>query len=129
MKEYDFNSEHDLEELEKMLEESEYEEEKKRVEEAPRRSEPYCMSWETWNSRYDGKKCSPMTWQSQDHTVAIEQSQKSELNPLPNHLEYAFLEDNERKWVIITSNLKPKEKKSLVKVFEKMQECHRMEDY
>ena len=42
-----------------------------------------------------------------------------ELNTLPEHLEYAFLEEGEQKPVIITSNLTQIEKDQLVKVLKK----------
>ncbi|KAL4306460.1 hypothetical protein AHAS_Ahas16G0180500 [Arachis hypogaea] len=44
---------------------------------------------------------------------------KSELKPLPSHLKYAFLEDNQRFLVIITSELSSEEEEKLLDVLRK----------
>lgn len=53
---------------------------------------------------------------------------KIDLKSLPEHLEYAFLEDGKQKLVIIASGLAKHEKESLVEVLKKKTRCHSMED-
>lgn len=66
----DFDAEHEFEELERLLKEREYEEEKKQDEEAPLHGQLYVMTWEVGNSRSNRKKHRPMMWQSEAHTMA-----------------------------------------------------------
>ncbi|XP_023763696.1 uncharacterized protein LOC111912205 [Lactuca sativa] len=49
------------------------------------------------------------------------QNTKTELKALPDHVEYAFLEDDQQKPVIIAANLAKHEKESLVGVLKKRQ--------
>lgn len=87
LKEDNFDVEHDLEELERILEESDFEEEKRLSEEPPRCGQIVAIVWRSANLRPDGEKRSPMAWPSEAHVVATEQSQNLVLKPLPGHLE------------------------------------------
>lgn len=51
--------------------------------------------------------------------MSIKQKAKIKLKVLPEHLEYAFLEENEQKPIIIAIDLTTKEKESLVEVLRK----------
>ena len=51
--------------------------------------------------------------------MATEQKVPIELEKLPEHLEYAFLEENKQKPVIIAADLTTEEKDSLVEVLKK----------
>lgn len=59
LKEDDFDVEHDLEELEKLQEESDYEDMKRNSEETPQHGQSSAVAWELGKSRYDGKKQGP----------------------------------------------------------------------
>ncbi|KAL7606448.1 uncharacterized protein LOC111914573 [Lactuca sativa] len=107
LKEDDFDVEHDLEELEKLQEESDYEDMERNSEETPQHGQSSAIVWELGKSRHGGEKQGPTAWQLDAHIVGTKQSQKSSFKPLPDHLEYAFLEDNEHNSVIIASDLKP----------------------
>ncbi|GJY48166.1 hypothetical protein Tco_0438122, partial [Tanacetum coccineum] len=50
--------------------------------------------------------------------LSIEEPPKLELKELPSHLEYAYLEENDKLPVIIAKGLKDEEKEALLKVFK-----------
>ena len=61
-----------------------------------------------------------MTWKNA-HVMVTDEQPKIELKALPEHLEYAFLEEEQQNPVIISSDLAKHEKESLVKVLKKRQ--------
>ena len=53
--------------------------------------------------------------------MVVDQKPKIELKALPEHLEYAFLEEDQQQPIIIAADLAKHEKESLVEVLKKRQ--------
>nr|GEZ18054.1 reverse transcriptase domain-containing protein [Tanacetum cinerariifolium] len=69
----------------------------------------------------DPSQLPPMDLKQAEETKAkssIEEPPKLELKELPSHLEYAFLEENDKLPVIIAKDLKDDEKEALLKVLK-----------
>lgn len=106
----DFDAERDLKELERLLEESKYEELIKSIEQETRRvnSNNSMSCYE--KSRFEETFVLKLSSLLLEIDVFSVQRTQLELKTLPEHLEYAFLEEGEQKPVIIASNLTPIEK-------------------
>ncbi|XP_023746537.1 uncharacterized protein LOC111894678 [Lactuca sativa] len=115
----DFDAERDLNEIERQLEEREYDELTRNVENSTRQvSEINSASWDE-KSRSDGKTGHNSMSSITGLNVFSVQNMKLELNTLLEHLEYAFLEEGDQKHVIIASDLTQTEKEELVNVLKK----------
>ncbi|XP_023770778.1 uncharacterized protein LOC111919455 [Lactuca sativa] len=119
--EEEFDAERDLLEIERLLEEAEYNDLIKSAEYLTRRvatidsTSPFKETQSVTNFTQDSM--SPFTGLD----VCSIQNTKTELKALPNHLEHAYLEDGQQKPVIIAADLAKHEKESLVGVLRKRQ--------
>ncbi|KAL7609424.1 hypothetical protein Lser_V15G10314 [Lactuca serriola] len=115
----EFDAEKDLMEIERLLEEAEFEELMKQFDRSTRRVGPIYSSslseekMEFVNSAANSPSPLPALGEYN------QQNPKTELKTLPEHLEYAFLEDGRQKTVIIASDLSESEKEELVQVLKK----------
>lgn len=100
LKESDFDAEHELEELEKLVEESELKELKTPTKDQPQHGSSSITMWSNENLRSDEVFDNTTAWQVEDHIMVTSLKPKVELKTLPEHLEYAFLKENEQKPVI-----------------------------
>ncbi|CAI9295172.1 unnamed protein product [Lactuca saligna] len=110
-----FDPEKDLLEIERLLEEAEYEELKNQAESPTRRVDPiYSPSTsEEKPAVANAATNSPSTIPALGESATMHN--KLELKTLPDHLEYAFLEEGNQKPVIIASDLSKTEKEELVR--------------
>lgn len=118
LKESEFDVERDLVEPERLLEESGFEDVWEQFEDSLRSSKS-AMAWLNENSRPNDKEENTTVWRLDALSMAIKHNPKPEFKVFPDHLEYAFLEENDQKLVIIAASLDPKEKESLIDVLRK----------
>ena len=107
-----FDAERDLKEIERMLEESEYEEIIRGSENSTRWVGDTNSTSPSGKSQSDENDCVDSMSPLSRLDVFSVKNTKLELKTLREHLEYAFLEEGDQKPIIIASDLTKSEKKS-----------------
>ncbi|XP_052626821.1 uncharacterized protein LOC128133425 [Lactuca sativa] len=119
--EEEFDAERDLMELERLLEEAEYDDLIRSAEKPTHR----VASTDSASPVEEPRTVAKITLESTSPLTGLDvfniQNTKTELKALPYYLEYAFLEDGQQKPVIIAVDLAKHEKESLVGVLKKRQ--------
>lgn len=119
LSEGDFDAEKDLKEIERLLEECEYEELTRHFEEQTRRVVDINTACQVEKNRYDGLNEYNTECSVNIHDVCSVQKTQLELKSFTKHLEYDFMEEDDQKLMIIASELTPSEKEDLIKVLKK----------